>query len=201
MALLNSLPDDAYAKLADNVYIVTKNYLNASKRLALHDRLSQWTLALLSLGLIVLPLLTVTKIPLRYDQNIVDFAAISMAVAVLMFSLLIARNNYSVRSDRALRAGVELNELIREMRQFSKDAGKMKRYNAFNERYGDVLRRYENVDEIDYLKSKINITRDKPVPWIVRIEYWFLFAREFTIYSIAFGLEFGFIMLLLLSRT
>jgi hypothetical protein len=193
MAIENSLPPDAYEKLGDNVYLVTKNYFAASKRLALHKSASQWTLSLLSLGLIVLPLLTVTKMPMRYPQNVVDFASISLAVAVLMFSLLIGANTYSVRSERMHRAGLELNELMREMRSHVGDPEKMKHYQEFDRRYGDILQRYENVDEVDYTKGKISIIRKERVPWLLRLRYWFLFAREMSIYAIALVLEFGFI--------
>ncbi len=142
MALENSLPPDPYEKLGDNVYIVNKNYFAASQRLALHNSLSQWTLSLLSLGLIVIPLLTVTKIQMRYPQNVVDFGSISLAVGVLMFSLLIGSNNYSVRSDRMHRAGLELNQLMREMRHLVGDPDKMKHYREFDQRYGSILQRY-----------------------------------------------------------
>jgi hypothetical protein len=193
MALENSLPPDAYEKLGDNVYLVTKNYFAASKRLALHNSASQWTLSLLSLGLIVLPLLTVTKMPVRYPHNVVDFASISLAVAVLTFSLLIGANSYSVRSERMHRAGLELNELMREMRFHVGDPQKMKHYQDFDRRYGDILKRYENVDEVDYIKGKISIIRKEPVPWLLRLRYWFLFARGMSVYAIALVLEFGFI--------
>jgi hypothetical protein len=159
MALENSLPPDAYQKLGDNMYLVTKNYFAASKRLALHNSASQWTLSLLSLGLIVLPLLTITKIPIRYPQNVVDFASISLAVAVLMFSLLIGANSYSVRSERMHRAGLELNELLREMRSHVDEPEKKKHYQDFDRRYSDILQRYENVDEVDYAKGRISIIR------------------------------------------
>ena len=194
MALENSLPPDAYEKLGDNVYLVTKNYFAASKRLALHNSASQWTLSLLSLGLIVIPLLTVTKIPMRYPQNIVDFGSISLAVGVLMFSLLLGTNSYSVRSDRMHHAGLELNELMREMRYLVNDPeGKVRQYRDFDKRYGNILQRYENVDDVDYTKGKISIIRKEPVPWSLRFRYWFLFGREMIIYVIALLLEFGFI--------
>ncbi|MDP1579587.1 MAG: SLATT domain-containing protein [Candidatus Didemnitutus sp.] len=194
MALENSLPPDAYEKLGDNVYLVTKNYFSASRRLALHESASQWTLSLLSLGLIVMPLLTVTKMPLRYPQNVVDFAAISLAVAVLMFSLLIGANKYSVRSERMHHAGLELNALMREMRYLVSDPEKMKRYQEFDRSYGSILQRYENVDEIDYVTGKISIIRKEPVPFLLRCKYWYLFGKEMSIYGIALLLEFGFIV-------
>ena len=196
MALENSLPPDAYEKLGDNVYLVTKNYFAASRRLALHESASQWTLSLLSLGLIIIPLLTVTKMPMRYEQNVVDFASISLAVAVLMFSLLIGANKHAVRSEKMHRAGLELNELMREMRYLASDPKKMERYQEFDRAYGAILRRYENVDDIDYVKGKISIIRKEPVPWALRSKYWFLFTREMSIYAIALVLEFGFITLL-----
>jgi hypothetical protein len=94
---------------------------------------------------------------MRYPQNVVDFASISLAVAVLMFSLLIGANSYSVRSERMHRAGLELNELMREMRFHAVHPEKMKHYQDFDRRYGDILQRYENVDEVDYTKGKISI--------------------------------------------
>ena len=196
MALENSLPPDAYEKLGDNVYIVTKNYFAASRRLALHESASQWTLSLLSLGLIIIPLLTVTKMPLRYEQNVVDFAAISLAVTVLMFSLLIGANKHAVRSEKMHQAGLELNELMREMRYLTNDPKKMERYQEFDRKYSSILQRYENVEDIDYTKGKISIIRKEPVPWSLRSKYWFLFTREMSIYAIALVLEFGFIWLL-----
>ncbi|PZV27428.1 MAG: hypothetical protein DCF12_04490 [Snowella sp.] len=88
----------AYDKLKDNAYSVSRNYFNASKRLSFHNLLSQWTLSLLSLGLIIIPLLTVTNIKLQ--DKYIDFFSISLAVFVLTFSLLVGANNYAVRSEK-----------------------------------------------------------------------------------------------------
>ncbi len=91
MSSANYHTSDAYNKLKENTTTVMKSYYAASNRLIFHNLVSQWTLSILSLGLIVIPLLTVTKMQLRYDQNIIDFASISLAVAVLMLSLLISK--------------------------------------------------------------------------------------------------------------
>lgn len=195
MTTATSLPASAYEKLADNIYIVNRNYFSASKRLLLHNACSQWTLSLLSLGLIVMPLLTVTKMPLRYPQNVVDFASISLAVAVLMFSLLIGANSYSVRAERMHHAGLELNKLMREMRYFASEADRMSKYRTFDDQYSGILSRFENVDDIDYARAKISTLKDS-APIKLHIRYWFLFTREMCIYAIALILEFGFIALL-----
>jgi hypothetical protein len=188
-------PQSPYDKLAGNVYVVSRNYFSASKRLTLHASCSQWTLSLLSLGLIVIPLLTVTQMPVRYPQNVVDFAAISLAVTVLMFSLLIGANKYSVRAVQMHSAGLELNELLREMRHVTIDADRTSSYKGFDDDYSSILRRFDNVNDIDYTRAKISIQKDE-APIKLHFKYWFLFSREMCIYAIAILLEFGFIAFL-----
>lgn len=196
MTLESDFSSEAYVKLSDNIYIVLKSYFAANKRLLFHNFFSQWTLSLLSLGLIVIPLLTITKIPLRFQQNVIDFASVSLAVAVLMFSLLIGASNYSLRGEKMYQAGLELNELNRDMKVFKGNADCMKHYCEFNRRYSDILKRYENVDDIDHVKSEISRIRNKPVPYKLQINYYFLLKREILIYIVALILEFGFIGLL-----
>lgn len=184
---------DAYEKLSDNAYIVYKCYFSMSRRLAMMNVFSQWTLSLLSIGLIIIPLLMVTKMHVRYEQNIVDFASITLAVAVLVFSLLIAGNNYTVRADRAHTAGLELNDIVRDMRFHSKDADRMSHYTKFEQRYSDILKRYENTEQIDYLQAKISINKDKTPLIFIKSCYCVRFCQEIFLCSLALVLEFGFI--------
>lgn len=55
---------DAYEKLSDNIYIVYKSYFSMSRRLAMLNVFSQWTLSLLSVGLII--------IALRVDDGVLN---------------------------------------------------------------------------------------------------------------------------------
>jgi hypothetical protein len=187
------IASDAYEKLSDNAYIVYKCYFSMSRRLALHNTLSQWTLSLLSLGLIVIPLLSVTKMPVRYNQSVVDFASITLAVGVLVFTLLITANNYAVRSEKAHNAGLELNDLIRKMRFHAKDSDRMRHYENFEEHYSDILKRFENCAQIDYYGAKLSIASGS---WKIRIKYFFSGVSEILLYFVALALEFGFIGLL-----
>jgi SMODS and SLOG-associating 2TM effector domain family 5 len=190
---------DAYDKLKENVMTVMKNYYAASDRLNFHNVFSQWTLSFLSLGFIVIPVLTVTKIPLHYDQNVIDFASISLAVALLMLSLLIGINNYSARGERMYQAGLEFNDLIRKMRFFESNTDRMNQYKNFSRCYGIILQRYENVSEIDCVKAQININRQKNTSihkTYAQFKYWCLFAREMIVYFVPVISEFWFIFLL-----
>jgi hypothetical protein len=193
------IQSDAYEKLSDSVYMVYKGYFCMSRRLAAMNGFSQWTLSLLSVGLIIIPLLAVTKMTLRYEQNVIDFASIALAVAVLTFSLLIAGNNYAVRSERAHTCGLELNEILREMRFHAKDSDRMKHYQRFENSYSALLRRYENTDQIDYFQAKISIKKDEGVPWKLRCTYLAYFAKEVFLCSFALALEFGFIGFLIIA--
>jgi hypothetical protein len=193
------IQSDAYEKLSDNVYIVYKGYFCMSRRMAAMNVFSQWTLSLLSVGLIIIPLLTVTKMTLRYDQNVIDFASITLAVAVLTFSLLIAGNNYAVRSERAHTCGLELNEVLREMRFHAKDLDRMKHYQRFENAYSSILRRYENTEQIDYYQAKISIKKDADIPLTLRGTYFAYFVKEVFLCSFALALEFGFIAFLIIA--
>jgi hypothetical protein len=176
---------DAYDKLKENTNTVMKSYYAASDRLSFHNLVSQWTLSILSLGLIVIPLLTVTKMSLRYSQNVIDFTSISLAVAILMLSLLIGANNYAARGYKMYQSGLEFNDLLRDMRCFEFNADRMTHYQDFSSRYGNILRRYENISPIDNLQGQINIYRKKPLSinsFGQQFKYWCLFLRELVIY-------------------
>ncbi len=67
------------------------------------------------------------------------------------------------------------------MKLFKGNADCMKHYSEFNRRYGDILKGYENVDRIDYVKGEISRIRDKPVPCRLQINYYFLLGREILI--------------------
>lgn len=196
---MNPQSQDAFDELMKNVHLATKKYFEASQRLAGHHAATQWTISLLSLGLILVPLLTVTQIPIRFDQHIVDFASIGLAVAVLMFSLLTGSNRYENRSEKMHEAGLDLNELLRDMKFAATADDRMKHYQDFAKRYGQVLRRCENNHEIDYIKVQILTACGDSLAVRLkrRLYYFLLYAKEMCIYAIALVLEFGFIGLLL----
>ena len=180
--------------------------------------MSQWTLSLLSLGLIIIPLITVTNIKLQ--DKYIDFFSISLAVFILTFSLLVGANNYAVRSEKMHQAGLELNELNREMSFIENQTNFRKYYQDFNKRYTDILKRYENVDDIDHKKTEINkivknikslkiveienseltishkkrLKHEKSSLNELRREYWFQRFLGILIYLIPILFEFGFIL-------
>ncbi|PSB58281.1 SLATT domain-containing protein [Chamaesiphon polymorphus] len=191
---------DAYDKLKENTNTVMKSCFAASDRLSFHNLVSQWTLSVLSLGLIVIPLLTVTKMPLRYNQNIIDFASISLAVAILMLSLLIGANNYAARGYKMYQSGLDFNDLLRDMRYVESNSDRMTHYQIFSNRYGNILRQYENVSAIDNLQGQININRKKPISISLfgqQLKYCYLYLMELLVYIVPIVFEFSFIYFLI----
>ncbi len=97
-------------------------------------------------------------------------------------------------------AGLEFNDLLRDIRYFESDANQMAHYQDFSSRYGNVLRRYENVSDIDNLKGPLNISRKSRISvyslyeWV---KYWCLWVGEMLVYIIPIAFEFYFIVLLL----
>ncbi|PZV27427.1 MAG: hypothetical protein DCF12_04485 [Snowella sp.] len=101
-----------------------------------------------------------------------------------------------------------------------------KYYQDFNNRYTDILKRYENVDDIDHKKTEINkivkkikslkiveiekseltISHKKRLEYEksslkkLRIEYWFQRLLGMLIYLIPILFEFGFILFYMVLR-
>ena len=193
------LPSKPYEKLAQNVDLVAKNYFVSSKRLQLHDVLSQWTLSLLSLGLIILPLCEVFDLT-QAPEKMISFMSITLAVVVLVFSLLIGVNKHGLRADRMHVAGLDFNNLLRKMRGNSDAQIQLKEYGEFNRQYDEILRRCENVDDIDYIRGKLNTKKNEPISCLrvrLEIKHLMLLIINFSIYIIALILETGVIAALI----
>ncbi|QJX02460.1 SLATT domain-containing protein [Alcanivorax sp. IO_7] len=107
-----------FTELNRRVKLTSKARYNASRRLTLKNMLSQWTLALLSVALILISLVSASKLRIGFDQGYVDIMQIVFAVLILAYSLLLATGDYSARSVKIHRCGMELGRLARKVRPF-----------------------------------------------------------------------------------
>jgi len=91
--------------------ITSRARYNASRRLESLGWTSQWTLALLAIGQIVISLISVLKLPMMFSQTYVDFMGLFFGVLVLAYSLLLGMANFNARSTRLHHCGMELGVL------------------------------------------------------------------------------------------
>lgn len=145
--------DNKFSELNRRVKLTSKARYNASRRLTLKNNLSQWTLALLSVSLILIPLVSTSNIDIKFDSKYVDIMQIIFAVLVLTYSLLLATGDYSARSVKTHRCGMELGRLARKIKPHEGSEDVNGKYDEFANDYYNCLEKYENHENVDYLVS------------------------------------------------
>ena len=127
-----------------------KARFNAARRLSLHQTLLLWSTSLFSMGLIILPLLSAFSIPIARSEGTYSFIQVSLALLVLVFSLILTGNAFSSRAEEMHRCGVELNNLCHQILPDCKDNTDRALFVSTLAQYNSVLNAYENHAGCDF---------------------------------------------------
>lgn len=191
-----STPDSTvnrFEQLHHSIRDTARIRFHSAHRLSRHARLSQWTIAILSVALILISLISGLGLPTDFSPAQQTVIQVGLAVLVLVFSLLIGSENYSVRADKAHRCGLELNHLARKLESYRGKDGLDDEYERFSDRYFEALNQYENHEDIDYLTFTLS-ERHKNYPklwrdyapalvWIYS-RYWAGFVPYFLLFFV-----------------
>lgn len=136
------------------VEITSKCRYNAARRLQLHSVFSQWTLAVLAVGQIVISLVATLGLNNNYSPAYTNFGGIFFGVLVLAYSLLLGMGNYAARSLTMHTCGMELGDLARQLRPH-KDCNQIDSplYQEAHQTYYAILSKCENHALCDYLSA------------------------------------------------
>lgn len=155
--------DEAMIELHRRAEVTSKTRYEAARRLMAHNLFSQWTLAVLAVGQIAISVTDALNLPLNYSDDYLAFGGIFFGVLVLAYSLLLGMSNYSARSVRLHKCGLELGELARELYLKSKMTNISQfAYAEYSKRYYVILGQYENHEEIDYKYTKFMMKNSEP---------------------------------------
>jgi hypothetical protein len=160
----NSTPtQNSLKELQRRSEITSKARYNAGRRMELHNAFSQWTLAFLAVGQIVIALIVALKLKTVFSPSYVDFGGIFFGVLVLAYSLLLGMGNYAARAIKHHACGMELGGLARALHFKSEDStSKQDDYEKSASKYYEILAKYENHISIDYLIASYEIAiKDK----------------------------------------
>ena len=145
-------PNDAVCELLRRVEITGKARYHAARRMAAHGWFSQWTLALLAVGQIVISLASAVDVRTNFCPSYIGFASVFFGVLVLAYSLLLGMTNFSSRGVKLHTCGLELGRLARELTLLCRTGtGTKDAYDVAYERYYDILDKHENHTRTDYL--------------------------------------------------
>lgn len=153
----------------------SKTRFNASRRLKLHSKFSAYIIVFISLGLILVTLMQAYSLGSNINNKIVGLFQAFSSIAVLVYSLLIDRNNYSSTSEKMYSCAAQLGELKQEVRPFlEKELHDPDRYLEFKNKYHQLLRLYEthsnNDFRGDYYLAKLDMPEDYQITgfdWLV----------------------------------
>ena len=178
----NLLPEDVKQK--DNKHKVIASMkttaisrYNASKRLSRQTKVTFWVSILFSLGLIFIPLMQLAKVPLKFNGDILSAVQIFLAVAILVFSIVIGTARYELRAHQLDSCGNNIKNLIRRLKAASIDecdtSGEV--LNKFHDEYNGMISNVENHERQDYILTILRSPDLFKLTLCARIYHWIKF--------------------------
>jgi len=183
MEIENASKLDRFDELNRRIAKTSKCRFIAARRLGQHHKFSQWTISLISVLLIVIPLLQAIGVTTRYSPQFLSVIQVSLAVLILVFSLLIGMDNYAVRAERMHNCGLELRNLAWGLEAFKGKGGSDEEYRIYCERYFTILKSYENHATVDYLQSKL---KERKWYYPTRISFALAVVKTGLVYAMGF---------------
>lgn len=151
--------------------ITTKSRYRASERLEQHHKFSQWTVSLISVALVFIPLVQTFGISAGIEAIYLNATQATLAVLVLVYSLLLGQENFISRAQAMHRNGVELGRFARKLAGKG-DVVSDEEYSALAEEYYNILEKYENNKPVDYLYTRLTDTPNNFNEWIFFVGLW-----------------------------
>ncbi len=177
----------SFKNLYKKMDATSKTRFHASRRLRLHAKLSTYSVVVLSLALILISLMQAYDLGVNIAKKEVVLLQVFASVAVLVYSLLIEKNDFSNRSEKMYSCASKLGELKQKAHplkdgEFDQDA-----YDDCWKEYHDLLKLYEthsnNDFRGDYLRSRLEMKEDYAM---TRTERGVTIFKVWVAYSISF---------------
>jgi hypothetical protein len=145
-----------FDELYRRVLVTARSSFFAARRLEFHCKLSQWTVTLASIALIIIPLGQALNFSPQINASALNVLEVFFAIIVLAFTLLIGVDSYLLKADRMQRRGLELASIYYALEPYRDNGGNQRLYEKFCMKYDEVLSKYENHLPIDYLDFKLS---------------------------------------------
>ncbi|WP_428944285.1 SLATT domain-containing protein [Pantoea sp. FN060301] len=160
---IESEVNDTAKKLLNSMRVTSKCRYNAAVRLKLQSQFSFFSTTVLSLGLILIPLLQNSDIKLYFSPKILNMLQIFLAVAILVYSVIIGTARYELRSEALNKCGDDIKDLIRKLRREvaeAKRSGASVELKKYNNQYDYVSTKSENHSRVDFILASLEMRFD-----------------------------------------
>jgi hypothetical protein len=142
----------------------------------------------LSLGLILIPLLQNSDIQLQFPPKVLNMLQIFLAVAVLVYSVIIGTGRFETRAEALNECGDKIKDLIRNLRREAAEAkasGVSVDLANYNQRYDDVSTDAENHSRVDFMLASLEMKTDYKHTGLVRV---YMYAKSALLYCIPYAI-------------
>ncbi|NVJ93943.1 MAG: SLATT domain-containing protein [Methylocystaceae bacterium] len=173
---------DRQVDLLTRIKKTTKSRYHASSRLSFHHKLSQWIIAFISCGLIYISIAQIVGVDSQISAKELNLMQVTLAILILVYSLLLGQGNFISRSKDMYQNGVELGRLARKVEGHD---GKMcnEKYESFIEEYYAVIDKYENHSDVDYQRTMLRYCKKYSFEYFkIFVFFVFLYVLNFSVY-------------------
>lgn len=187
LQLRERLVKDAAEKLQMSMRVTAKCRYNAAVRLQRQGKFAFFTTTLQSLGLIFIPLMQNASVKLAFSANVLNMMQIFLAVAVLVYSVVIGTARYEYRAETLTECGDKLKELIRIIDKDRENKVNFSEEDLANlqSRYSDIVTDTENHTRSDYKLAMLEMDNDYFISGLPRLQkYLTAYADRVTAYVI-----------------
>lgn len=150
-------------KLYKKMDATSKTRFHYSRRMKLHSSLSTWLVVYISLVLILISLLQAYSLGRNIESPYVQLIQVFSSIAVLVYSLIINKADYSSLSEKMYSCASRINKLKLKADP-AVAAGDMAAYESLCREYQGILDLYETASiqdfRADYWRAKMEMPED-----------------------------------------
>lgn len=149
-----------FGNLYKKVDATSKTRFHSSRRLKLHTKLSTLTIVFISLVLIFTSLMQAYDLGINIKSKYLALIQVFSSITVLIYSLLIDKNDFSSFSEKMYSCASRLGELKQKIYPYIQNSS-VEQYNQFKDDYHSILKLYEtaaiNDFRADYMRAQLDM--------------------------------------------
>jgi hypothetical protein len=173
----------------------SKTRFHSSRRLKIHAKWATLTVVIISLGLILISLMQAYSLGNNIKSNLVGLMQVFSSVTVLVYSLLIDKNDYSSLSEKMYSCASQLGELKQQIRPHLEIEYDESNYHKFRDEYHQILKLFEthsnNDFRGDYYRAKLEMPESYEITGMdcvtLKSKVIFVYLLNFISYPLVIG--------------
>lgn len=172
--------NNAIEQLQLSIRATTKCRYNAASRLKRQGSFAFFTTTVLSLGLIFIPLMQNSGLQLKLPVNVLNMMSIFLAVAVLVYSVVIGTSRYELRAENLTKCGNKLKELNRSIVKdlSNQEISEVAILEKYQGKYSVIVEETENHERRDYRFATLEMKRDYNITKVDKAIFYILSGIE-----------------------